>query len=319
MLRILTPELVLSIADFLPPESAASFSLSCTPIYRLLGKHLDALRLDQDARLKFLVILERDLPGNLITCQHCAKFHLIANAHYHHPSERTRLRNPDSLSNDYPATRGKNPEWLRCRIHDVVCNLDLLLHRNFSSTMFRMTMETHRRGQDCSNLLRLLSCEPLPRYRSEQYTGTARIVEGRMLWRNQEVSLSRARGGLWPDEDRSFWICPHLIFHSLKDFTDLQDTSQCLQRCKHCYTEYRVDFKYYGTCRARFITRWKDLGEGGSGDYKWAGYFSGGRREDVKFDPGSVFAAFQQGEPDKFDFLCLLGQEDERILLDNLW
>ena len=45
---------------FWPPmlESAALFSLSCTPIYQLLGKRLEAFKVDEDTRFKFLVTLE---------------------------------------------------------------------------------------------------------------------------------------------------------------------------------------------------------------------------------------------------------------------
>jgi hypothetical protein len=117
-----------------------------------------------------------------------------------------------------------------------------------------MAMEAHRQGQNCSKLLWLLSCEPELRYRFQQYTGTARIVEGRMLWRDQEVHMSRTTRGVWP-QDRKLFICLRLGFDSMKSFLDFQDTSQYLKQYKYCYTEFRIDFKYFGTYRGKFLNK----------------------------------------------------------------
>jgi hypothetical protein len=192
--------------------------------------------------------------------------------------------------------RDKNKHWLQCWIYDGDVVLHHRLHPNFSSTIFRMAMEAHRQSQDCSKPLWLLSCEPEVRYRFQQYTGTARIVEGRMLWRDQEVHMSRTTRGVWP-EDTKLFICPHLEFDSMKSFLDFQDTSQYLKQCKYCYTKFRIDFKCFETCRGKFVTKWKDFGKGYSAhDYKWTSHFSSSLDLEVQFNPGSIFKAFQQEE-----------------------
>jgi len=319
ILGILSPELILNICDFLPLESAALFSLSCTPIYRLLGKHLKTFKVDKNTRFKFLRILEKDLPGH-ITCEHCRKLHRIANAHYHHPSKRPYILNSADSGSHHPALRDKNRRWLQCWIYDGDVGLHLHLHPDFSSTIFRMAMKAYRQGQDCSDFLRLLSCEPKFRRRFLQYIGTARIVEGRMLWRDQEVHMSRATRGVWP-EDRIIFICPHLEFYSMESFLNFQDTSPYLKQCKYCYTEFRIDFKCFGICHGIFVTKWKDFGTGYSTyNYKWTSHFSSfpdlGK---AFFNPGSIFKAFQQEELSEFDFLSLLDPRNKKVMFDNAW
>jgi len=62
ILEIFALELILSICHFSPLESAALFSLSYTPIYQLLRKHLETFGVDRDTKYKLLITLKQDLP-----------------------------------------------------------------------------------------------------------------------------------------------------------------------------------------------------------------------------------------------------------------
>ena len=73
----LPPDLIIYTTRFLPPDAAASFSLCCYSIYTILGtRYWEALRTqDQQRRLAFLTLLERDLP-QYIVCYPCRILHL---------------------------------------------------------------------------------------------------------------------------------------------------------------------------------------------------------------------------------------------------
>ncbi|KAF4613371.1 hypothetical protein G7Y89_g15516 [Cudoniella acicularis] len=106
----------------------------------------------------------------------------------------------------------------------------------------------------------------------------------------------------------------------MKSFLDFQDTSQYLKQCKYCYTEFRIDFKCFGTCRGKFVAKWKDFGKGYSAhDYKWTSHFSSFLDLEVQFNPGSIFKAFQQEELSEFDFLSLLDPRNKKVMFDNAW
>jgi hypothetical protein len=279
---------------------------------------LDPSKLDDHERFYFLVLLEKNSPGHIF-CEHCAKLHAIANALYHHRSKRPYVM--DTSSDSYwrhPALRDKTRKWLQCLIADGKDITHLRLHPDFSSTIFRMAMKQYHQGQDCSKLLKLLSCEPDPQhYHARQYTGTPRIVDGRMLWRDQQVDMTRAKREVWIEarQGAKLHICPHLIFGSMESWLEFKDTSQDLQRCKYCYTEFRIDFNTFENRSARFITKWKDFGEGHSvDDRKWRSHLST-IPDEVNFKPGSIFEAFQQDEKEEFDFLLLLDPGNKQSML----
>jgi hypothetical protein len=69
-------ELLLCIADFLPPESALAFSLCCVPLYLTVRVQ----PLEQDDLYKFLTLLKRQLPHHIL-CICCKK--LLSNSSYY--------------------------------------------------------------------------------------------------------------------------------------------------------------------------------------------------------------------------------------------
>ena len=90
----LPPELIINIAELLPPIAAICFSLCRGPIYSLLGirkLYRDEENLDT---IELLEVLERDLP-DYIVCYYCKRFHAIKYAKRHIQSDEN-LRSPFS-------------------------------------------------------------------------------------------------------------------------------------------------------------------------------------------------------------------------------
>lgn len=73
LLGRLPPELIIYTTRFLPPDAAASFALCCYSIYTILGtQYWESLqtRDQQQQRLAFLTLLERDLPQYILCAIH---------------------------------------------------------------------------------------------------------------------------------------------------------------------------------------------------------------------------------------------------------
>ncbi len=318
-------ELILHIACFLPPDSASSFSLCCRPIYFTLGnQYLKALEENEQLdRYNFLTLLERDLP-NHISCCYCKKLHAINKAHQH------------LYSNRYYLGTGR---YLSCWTADFDLWACVYIHYDFSSTIFQMTMKRHRQGLDCSKLLNLLSYKTKTRFRHgyvEQCTALAKIVDGSLLVRVQRIFMIQTTQLTPVPWHSDFAICPHFEFISMESFDRYSNTIQIAQwdepkghqnwegiiQCKHCLTEFRIDFKNIGgRGNAMFVTRWKNLGEGRSPlDYKWQSHVDwhkGRHWLPVEFDRGSICAAFEQKEHFKFEFDSLLNAQNKKELYRN--
>lgn len=331
----LPPELILCIARFLPPESAASFSLCCRPIYFALGtQYLKALEDDEQLdRYKFLTLLERDLP-NYILCYYCKKLHGINNAYRHIYSNRRYL--------------GSN-RYLQCWKADYESLTHIYIHGGFSFTVFQMTMKLYRQGLDYPKLLDLLSYKTKTYFRHgyvEQRMALARIVAGSFLIREQRIVMIPPTQPSPIPWDSDFVICRHFSLMSTKSFDLFKDAIQRAHwdepkdyrnwkgiiQCKYCLTEFRVDFKNFGERgNAMFVTKWQDLGQGRSPlDHKWESHIAGRNDPEwlpVEFVRGSICATFEQKEHFRFEFDGLLTLQDKEELFwkspyewpENLW
>jgi hypothetical protein len=315
-------ELILRIAQFLPPDSASSFSLCCRPIYFTLGtQYLKALEENEQLdRYKFLTLLERELP-NYIACYYCKKLHAINKARRHLYSNRY-----------YSRADG----YLPCWIADLELGTDFFIHNDFSFTVFQMAMKLHRQGLDCSKLLNLLSYKTRTRFRYgyvEQRTALTQIVAGSLFIREQRIFMIPPTRPILNPWVLYFVICPHFPFISIQTFDRYMDIIQTahwdepkdnqngegIMQCKYCLTEFRIDFKSFGgRGNAMFITRWQDLGEGRSPlDHKWQSHVDGrkgGDQRPVEFDRGSICAAFEQEEHFRFKFDSLLTLQNKKEL-----
>jgi hypothetical protein len=70
-------EVLLCIMDYLPASSATSFSLSCLQLQHRIGnRHIKNLSGSTEDTVKFLNLLERDLPDQIV-CYACNKLHKI--------------------------------------------------------------------------------------------------------------------------------------------------------------------------------------------------------------------------------------------------
>jgi len=104
---------------------------------------------------------------------------------------------------------------------------------------------------------------------------------------------------------------------------DLRFAPGRLHQCRHCRTEFRIDFKEFeGYGIAMFITKWHDLGNGE--DEKWRSQLvglEGPTDTQVSFQAGSICEAFRaqvsaEGENDLRDERYLT-YEDKKLLLET--
>ena len=199
-------EIILQISRLLPPESAASFSICCRPVYFALGtQYLEDLRPKEGStglhRERLLKLLERDLPDHII-CGICKKLHAINKARRHLRRNRDYFNHLKCWSKDYEST-------------------NLYVHGEFSSAVFEMTMKRYRQGSDYSDLLDLLSLKTYTtRYRRgyvEQRRAAAKVINGSLIVREQKVFMIPATQPIPFPWDASFIICRHILFWTIKD------------------------------------------------------------------------------------------------------
>lgn len=319
----LPPELIGHIASFLSPESAASFAICCRSTYSTISSQsFKVLREKKLDRYKFLTLLERQLP-NYTLCYYCAKLHAIDSAHRY-------LKLSDSSKDHLP-----------CWESDLELGTGYFVHSDFSFAVFQMTMKHYRLGQDCSELLNLLSKKPTTYLHYgyiERHTVLAKIIAGSMVLQEQRVFMLPPDRALAIPWDLLVAICPHSRPLSASSFDDRGSIviSRITQgvlpkrhrsgiiQCRHCLTEFKVNYKSFGERgNAMFFTRWLDLGQGQSAtDQNWRGHVRGieFRRLSIAEWPlipshrGSVSAAFENQESLAFDFDPSLSSQDDEEL-----
>jgi hypothetical protein len=137
-------DLILHIAQSLPTDAAASFSLCCRPTYFILGAQ-SFKALEENGQLHhrygLLMLLEREFPDH-IACCYCKKLHAIKRAHRYVSSLKARSHAVSFSS---------------CLMDDFERFTHLYIYKGLSFTIFQMAMKLHRRGLDCSKLLDPLS------------------------------------------------------------------------------------------------------------------------------------------------------------------
>ena len=321
----LPPELIVNIANFLPLESAASLSICCRSTFSAIGTQcLEALRDKPSDCYNFLTLLESQL-HSYVLCYYCEKLHSITKAHRH-------VKSCYSLSS-------KN--YLRCWTSHHELETEYFIHSDFSFTVFQMTVKYHRLGNDCSELLNLLSMKATTYLHYgyvERRAVSAKIVSGSLFLRDRRIFMipsDRPRPVPW---DLLVALCPHFRKLSTSSFDQqgdivLPNVAQWdipeqhrneLVQCKHCMTEFKISFRSFGKRgNAMFITRWLDLGQGKSAlDPEWQRHVRGievrGRSPAewplVFFDRGSICAAFGQDDDMVSDSETVLSSQDEQEL-----
>lgn len=309
--RLLPPELLLVIAEFLSVPSAAAFALCCQPMRGILGRSSwDALQ-NRTAQAKinreaFLSLLEKDMPFH-IACQACRKLH--------------RVKKP--IFGDYYA-----PD-LACWKKDTTTSANSVIFPTFHYAIFQMVMKRHRLGLDYNTLLKQLRYSEVEPGIEHMYQckAEARIVSNSLYIRVQHgFLLSLSDDAPFPNRDMDR-VCPHqgsnhirfcspgrlacIVRCRISHWKKREDKScpicSGLHSCDSCPTEFQVDIKDFGEDGVVLaVTKWKTLGEGlNYSDPVWRSHFP---REvtlprHMAFEPGSILNAFEGGQPFRFDSL----------------
>jgi hypothetical protein len=313
-------EIILQISRLLPPESAASFSICCRPLYFALGtQYLEDLKPMEGStgmhRERFLKLLEGDLPDHII-CGFCKKLHAMNKARRHLHS------NGDYFNH------------LKCWKVDYESMTSLYIHEEFSSSVFEMTMKRYRQGSEYSDLLDLLSLKTTTHFRLgyvEQRTAAAKLIDGSLVVREQKTFMIPATQPIPFPWDASFVICLHITFFTIKDLNRyLRDirvsdwkirkgylNGERVIRCRYCRSEYQIDFKQFGRRgNAMYVTKWLDLGQGPL-EYICRNHLNnadGLPWRQIKFDSGSICAAFEGRGQFDFDSDAIISSKDRKEL-----
>jgi hypothetical protein len=310
-------EILSLITSYAPDDSAMSLSLTCCALYRSLGQHyLKPRKKPSDEVLRrFLSLLDRDSSTH-VYCPQCIKIHSISYDDY---NPRLQPVISSWSSRHWPANESL-PCW-----EELVYTVKKEISREFSTTIFRMAMKNCRQGRDTSKLLGFLSCE---KEVSDHYdycsqrSARVKIRDGVLLFRDQNLFLIPSSSA-YPVPlyamDNTFRICGHhnfTYFESLyraglhiprSDEVATHKNTHGIMCCDYCHTEFRVDFKSYGSAyNAMFVTRWLDLGDGcDPNDERWT------RRmwlwepelpQKVQFQRGSICSRFEGKPDDEFAF-----------------
>jgi hypothetical protein len=301
-LHQLPPELILHIASFLPPTSAAVFSVSCRNMLFIIGtayietlkrtttisssinhsayvKDRPMLALDGSSqRFQFLSLLERDLPDH-IACLYCEKLHPISDApaYIWHPGLTTI-----SMQKCIQASR----QML----------IGLVVDLSFNVSVFKMAMKRYHQGQEYSSLLDLLTVERnfRTKFFVESQKVQFRIVSGSLLLHKQVIlTVAHDNAGPFSWKHMTICICPHSgTISSESSEEDLTQFRAILRRawlgwkrsafsseasrCAFCASEVQIDFRtteeYYLEVS---VSIWKDLGSGSLHDAKWLRHIVG--------------------------------------------
>jgi hypothetical protein len=248
-------EILLSITDYLPLESAVAFSLSCTHLKDVLGtQHFLKVAYSTENLVTLLNLLALDL-RNYVACSPCRKLHNMKNI------RRYNITRYNGCSPSYEYHILRLPA---CVAQDRAINT-FTITELFGSTAFKMAVKRYHQQPDCTRLLKIMSSTEATTTKIgdyvRQFKEECRVVRGRLMHRLQSAYiLQDQRSDIFPfiHNTPSEVICPHIKFG-----TSVYETGPIVKRCQECCTDYRIDFKYYD-CHgwAMFFTRWKNLGTG---------------------------------------------------------
>lgn len=316
----------MSITEFLPLQAAASFTLTCRPVWYILGNHyLDRLKVKghKSDRLAFLELLERDLPRQIL-CYDCQLLHSGTKRRY------------NSLWSSYKRV---SP----CASRDLTSYVKFYIQEGFCSVTFQSAMKLHRHGLDCNKQLSLLTGFVSARSwgYNHQWRSIPRIINGHYILRHQVWLLFPVGYEVIIPNTIHTDICPHLEFN-LFGWSELKTKLACrishwnnlplnfrcptcsgLFQCKICPTEFQIDTKdFLKNGVALILTRWLDLGEGRNlSDPRYASHISHAydatryRDVPVPFEAGSIRATY---EGENFDMEKLLTPKHTfRLLWDK--
>lgn len=313
ILSKLPPELLIVIAEFLPPVAAVSFSLSCTITYSLLGRKCENKAKQPEFKTyALLLLLERDLP-DVIACSDCKRFHAIIHADRY----------------VYPGAELRNPQCLQ------VDSARLWIHPNFSTMVFRLMMKGHRKGIDSAPFLDLLTYPWKVFFHAQRIgkiTSSCRIVRGSAYVRTQSIFHLKSHESLqflWED---CCLVCPHFDWRGscplgvtselerLCKKKELYAATGELMQCAYCATEFQINEEDLGSLgKLVYFTRWQSLGTGRRPlDNRWRSHITASNGRPIwartTFRPRSIRSAFESKR--EFEFKSLMTPEEKEGLIE---
>ncbi|OBT45742.1 hypothetical protein VE00_03911 [Pseudogymnoascus sp. WSF 3629] len=300
------------IVSSLPPLAAASLSLTCKSILFLLrAKYLNQYRRRGcRKRLGFLHLLARGLPTHIV-CIECEKLHSRTQKQI---NEATPCKKADYKSN------------LSLHIHPDFDSITFLLalkrHHNNLNPRAQLTRLSASRTISKAD-------------HTHHWESTARIVNGNLLLRHKSwynfpagakgMSITNLDTCACPDlynvpyADTSSggpeYLGGYPVVSALSRVTRLTLKLACrashwddagrsascvtcagLFQCMFCPTEFQIEAKIFAEQGvALILTRWLDLGDGSLGHERYASRLRGYKGKPVRFEAGSIKAAFEGG------------------------
>lgn len=272
-------EILLYIITFLPPESAAALSLTCSDFKALFGaeyyekvntppntklvfrnllafgtENYQKISSSRHTKLAFLNLLAIDLPHQIV-CAPCGRLHHMKNL----------LRyNPETYRFGSRTWRHQASQRPACVQRDSMNMVDHVTSI-FGTTAFKMAVKQHQLHPESSEVLELMSSKTAETISRgcyiQQSTEECRVAQGHLLHRLQSVYILCCKSTSLGDETfKDYYfedrLCPHI--HRSKNIR--YDTSG-IRRCRRCRTDYRIEYKYYDDLGiAMHVTSWKDLG-----------------------------------------------------------
>lgn len=262
-------EIIRCILDHLPPQSVAAFALTCRRFY----PHLSSAPLNEEARLRLLVWIEKDIP-HLYVCHKCDDLHtwsqLTRNAGYDRHCRKRRSWVDPRVFLDFTAGR-------------LVMNRHLYgkLHGPRPEAFNHTTTTTHEEGVEQEQCL------------------SARIIGDELYFKvTTQLYHNRGRARILRERINDFWsrdklICRHMGFtgslyrtyrtHELDRPLGSGElfvpVTGPLRSCRRCFTDFCVDIEWRPLTSKTTkgwiitITRWHQLGQfRARADPKWHNY-----------------------------------------------
>lgn len=275
LLSVLPAELILAIADYMPPNDIIYFSLCDHRLFSLLHKRT-ATRLGTSATLELLRQLERDLP-NHFTCHCCITLHRCHMA--------GRLEN-DTLFNTVSNLRCfANRSWTRAELlmnthyNDHSLNYDFsFIHLQLAMKRFCCGIQHGPTPERLSHLEVQERCAPrcTTLFSIEAKVCTAPLG---LYLRIQDIILIKDRVEelfAYPkriyrgDPPNHLIICSHLPFVEIKELMDpllptYKQSQSPIRRegtCEKCNTDFLLELQEFDGHLAFVVTRWMNLGPG---------------------------------------------------------
>jgi hypothetical protein len=310
----LPPEVLLSIADFLPTTSASCLALCNRLLSRILGPRVwtSLQHQEQVDRIAFLSALAKDLPQYFV-CHHCVRLHRSSAVQW--PRSVPHRQSLPCVSKDVGLSYLWSSHYLLKFAHIQIA---MKRHCYGSDHGFPLEAFLHTEVElnDARGTTTLLSVE-------------ARIVSDELLMRSQQwILLPRDRSDEFFTKGLLHHLCEHIrtVQGTVKDdmlsnlvrskINQLEDQRRCSTQtlqCPECHMDFlmdAMDFKERGL--AMFVTRWINLGAGVAPmDAKWRSHLRIPMPEGVvhqSHPAGSIRASFENHG----------GQSLEEITAENI-